>query len=162
MVTLIEKPTIVESVGNKPKAIEEYVGRVNSGHGGVSVARMKSPEGWQEPGQRPEFEEITVVLKGFVRVEYEGGVLDVKAGQAVVATAGRMGSVQLAWAGRGRVHSRLYARVLTRYRPPGRRRVTDRIVPGTKSWMHQTRTDITRKAPDAVYHKRLSSIREDR
>lgn len=85
MVTLIEKPTIVESVGNKPKAIEKYVGRVNSGHGGVSVARMKSPEGWQEPGQRPEFEEITVVLKGFVRVEYKGGVLDVKAGQAVVA-----------------------------------------------------------------------------
>lgn len=88
MVTLIEEPTIVESVGNKPKAIEEYVGRVNSGHEGVSVARMKSPEGWEEPGQRPEFEEITVVLKGLVRVEYEGGVLDVKAGQAVVARPG--------------------------------------------------------------------------
>ena len=88
MVTLIEEPTIVESVGNKPKTIEEYVGRVNSGHGGMSVARMRSPEGWEEPGQRPEFEEITVVLKGFVRVEYEGGVLDVQAGQAVVAHPG--------------------------------------------------------------------------
>ena len=88
MVTLIEEPTVIESVGNKPKAIEEYVGRVNSGHGGVSVARMKSPEGWEEPGQRPGFEEITVVLKGFVRVEYEGGVVDVQAGQAVVAHPG--------------------------------------------------------------------------
>ena len=88
MVTLIEKPTIVESVGNKPKAIEEYVGCVNSGHKGVSIARMKSPAGWEEPGQRPEFEEITVVLKGFVRVEYEGGFLDVQAGQAVVAKLG--------------------------------------------------------------------------
>jgi len=88
MVTLIEKPAIVESVGNKPKVIEEYVGRDNSGHEGVSVARMKSPAGWEEPGQRPEFEEITVVLKGFVRVEYEGGVLDVQAGQAVVTKPG--------------------------------------------------------------------------
>jgi mannose-6-phosphate isomerase-like protein (cupin superfamily) len=88
MVTLIEKPTIVESAGNKPKSIAEYVGRVNSGHAGVSIARMQSPEGWEEPGQRPEFEEVTVVLKGFVRVEYEGGLLDVQAGQAVVARPG--------------------------------------------------------------------------
>jgi len=88
MVTLIEKPKIVESAGNKPKSIEEYVGNVNSGHIGVSIARMKSPAGWEEQGQRPEFEEITVVLKGFVRVEYEGGVLDVGAGQAVVAKPG--------------------------------------------------------------------------
>ena len=88
MVTLIEKPTLVESVGNKPKAIEEYVGLVNSGNEGVSIARMKSPEGWAEPGQRPEFEEVTIVLKGFVRVEHEGGVLDVQAGQAVVAKPG--------------------------------------------------------------------------
>ena len=88
MVTLIENPAVVQSTGNKPKSIEEYVGRVNSGHEGVSVARMKSPEGWEEPGQRPEFEEITVVLKGFVRVEYEEGVLDVRAGQAVVAKPG--------------------------------------------------------------------------
>ncbi len=89
MVTLIEKPTIIESAGNKPKSIEEFVGRVNSGHESVSVARMKSPEGWQEPGQRPEFEELTLVLKGFVRVEHEEGVLDVQAGQAVVAEPGK-------------------------------------------------------------------------
>ena len=89
MVTLIENPAVVQSTGNKPKSIEEYVGRVNSGHERVSVARMKSPEGWEEPGQRPEFEEITVVLKGFVRVEYEGGVLNVQAGQAVVAKPGQ-------------------------------------------------------------------------
>ena len=88
MVTLIEKPKIIGSVGNKPKSIEEYVGRVNSGHEGVSIARMKSPKGWEEPGQRPEFEEITVVLKSFVRVEYEGGLLDVRAGQAVLARSG--------------------------------------------------------------------------
>jgi mannose-6-phosphate isomerase-like protein (cupin superfamily) len=88
MVTLIERPTIVASAGNKPKAIEEYVGLVNSGHEGVSIARMKSPAGWEEPGQRPDFEEITVVLRGFVRVEYEGGSLDVQAGQAVVAKSG--------------------------------------------------------------------------
>jgi mannose-6-phosphate isomerase-like protein (cupin superfamily) len=88
MVTLIEKPTLVESVGNKPKAIEEYVGRVNSGDEGVSIARMKSPEGWREPGQRPEFQEITIVLKGFMRVEHEDGVLDVEAGQAAIAKPG--------------------------------------------------------------------------
>jgi mannose-6-phosphate isomerase-like protein (cupin superfamily) len=85
MVTLIEKPTLVESVGNKPKVIEEYVGRVNTGDEGVSIAKMKSPEGWKEPGQRPAFQEITIVLKGFMRVEHEGGVLDVKTGQAVIA-----------------------------------------------------------------------------
>ncbi len=88
MPTLISKPSIVEAVGTKPKQIEEYAGRVNSGHEGVSVARMISPEGWEEPGQRPEFEEITVVLRGTLRVEYEGGHLDVNAGQAVVTSAG--------------------------------------------------------------------------
>ena len=88
MPTLIEKPTVVAAAGNKPKQIEEFAGRVNSGHAGVSVARMVSPEGWQEPGQRPEFEEITVVLRGMVRVEHEGGTLDVRAGQAVVAKPG--------------------------------------------------------------------------
>ncbi len=85
MPELIDKPTIIEAAGNKPKRIEEYAGRVNSGHQGVSVARMVSPQGWLEPGQRPEFEEITVVLKGMLRIEHEGGSLDVRAGQAVVA-----------------------------------------------------------------------------
>jgi mannose-6-phosphate isomerase-like protein (cupin superfamily) len=88
MPKLIEQPAVIQSAGNKPKRIEEYTGRVNSGHAGVSVARMVSPAGWQEPGQRPDFEEVTVVLKGMLRVEYEGGSLDVHAGQAVVAAPG--------------------------------------------------------------------------
>jgi len=70
------------------KRIEEFTGRVNSGHSAVSVARMVSPPGWKEPGQRPQFEEITVVLKGTVRVEHEGGIIDVNAGQAVVTSPG--------------------------------------------------------------------------
>lgn len=88
MPKLIEQPSIVQCVGTKPKMIQEYAGRVNSGHAAVSVARMVSPEGWEEPGQRPEFEEITVVLKGMLRVEHQEGVLDVRAGQAVVASPG--------------------------------------------------------------------------
>ena len=88
MPTLIQQPAVVQAVGTKPKRIEEYAGRVNSGHTGVSVARMLSPEGWEEPGQRPEFEEITVVLRGLLRVEHEGGALDVRAGQAIVAAPG--------------------------------------------------------------------------
>jgi quercetin dioxygenase-like cupin family protein len=88
MPRLIARPTIVQSAGNKPKQIEEYAGRVNSGHDTVSVARMRSPAGWQEPGQRPEFEEITVVIAGSLRVEYEGGEMEVNAGQAVVASPG--------------------------------------------------------------------------
>ncbi len=88
MPRLIAAPAIVTAAGNKPKRIEEYAGRVNSGHAGVSVAKMTSPEGWLEPGQRPEFEEITVVLKGRLRVEHEGGAIDVVAGQAVVTAPG--------------------------------------------------------------------------
>lgn len=88
MPTLIDKPTRVEAAGNKPKTIEEHVGRVNTGHQQVSVAHMVSPEGWQEPGQRPEFEEVTVVLKGMLRVEYEGGAMEVRAGQSVIAHPG--------------------------------------------------------------------------
>ena len=88
MPTLIAGPSIIQAAGTKPKRIEEYAGRVNSGHSGVSVARMVSPEGWQEPGQQPEFEEITVVLHGVLRVEHKDGVLDVRAGQAVIAHAG--------------------------------------------------------------------------
>jgi len=88
MPTLIAEPTVIKAAGNKPKRIEEFAGRVNSGHGTVSVARMVSPEGWREPGQRPEFEEVTVVLNGLIRVEHEGGTLDVRAGQAVVTHPG--------------------------------------------------------------------------
>jgi mannose-6-phosphate isomerase-like protein (cupin superfamily) len=88
MPKLIQHPAVIEAAGNKPKRIEEFAGRVNSAHTSVSVARVVSPEGWVEPVQRPEFEEITVVLKGMVRVEHEDGVLDVDAGQAVVAASG--------------------------------------------------------------------------
>jgi mannose-6-phosphate isomerase-like protein (cupin superfamily) len=86
--TLISQPTRVEAAGNKPKVIDEYVGRVNSGHGQLSIAHMRSPSGWVEPGQTPEFDEFTVVLKGTLRVTHRGGVLDVHAGQAVVAHRG--------------------------------------------------------------------------
>jgi mannose-6-phosphate isomerase-like protein (cupin superfamily) len=88
MPNLIAAPTIIQAAGQPPKRIEEYFGRVNSGHDSVSIARMVSPEGWQEPGQRPEFEELTVVLKGMVRVEHEGGAIEVRAGQAVVSKPG--------------------------------------------------------------------------
>ena len=88
MPRLIEHPTVIASAGNKPKQIQEFAGHVNSGHAGVSVARMISPAGWQEPGQRPEFEEITVVFRGLLRVEHAGGAMDVRAGQAVVSAAG--------------------------------------------------------------------------
>jgi quercetin dioxygenase-like cupin family protein len=89
MPRLIEQPTRITAVGNKPKQIEEFAGRVNSGHHDVSVARMKSPGGWVEPGQRPEFEEISLVLSGLLRVEHDGGVIDVRAGQAIVCEPGQ-------------------------------------------------------------------------
>src|SRR3954467_12796248 len=88
MPKLIGAPTVIAAAGNKPKRIEEYAGRVNSGHERLSVARMLSPQGWEEPGQRPEFEEITIVLRGTLRVEFEGGAFDVRAGQAVVTAPG--------------------------------------------------------------------------
>ncbi len=88
MPTLIGSPVRVEAAGNKPKLIEEYIGRVNSGTHGVSIAHMHSPPGWQEPGQAPEFDEFTVVLRGKLRVEHQGGSLEVAAGQAVIAHRG--------------------------------------------------------------------------
>jgi mannose-6-phosphate isomerase-like protein (cupin superfamily) len=88
MPRLIERPTIIDAAGNRPKQIQEFAGRVNSEHSAVSVARMVSPGGWQEPGQRPDFEEITVVLRGILRVEHEGGAINVHAGQAVVTSPG--------------------------------------------------------------------------
>ena len=89
MPKLIANPTIIEPAGNKPKRIEEYVGRVNSETPEVSVARMTSPEGWVEPGQRPQFDEYTLVLSGCLTVETESdGVLEVRAGQAVITRAG--------------------------------------------------------------------------
>ena len=93
MPTLIPHPTCIESAGNKPKVIEEYVGRVNTSTAAISVARMRSPEGWEEPGQTPEFDEYTVVLRGTLRVQHKSdqhrsGELDVAAGQAVIAHCG--------------------------------------------------------------------------
>ena len=88
MPRFIEAPTVIAAAGNKPKRIEEFAGRVNSGHATLSVARMVSPEGWVEPGQRPEFEEITVVLRGSLHVEHEQGMTIVRAGQAIVAAPG--------------------------------------------------------------------------
>ena len=88
MATLIPKPSVVEAAGNKPKIIEEYIGRVSSRTGDLSVAKMKSPSGWIEPGQTPEFDEYTLVLRGTLRVTTRGGTLDVHAGQAVIAPAG--------------------------------------------------------------------------
>ncbi len=88
MPRLIEKPTRVQAAGTKPKAIDELIGRVNSGDQGVSIALMNSPAGWVEPGQRPEFDEYTVVLEGALQVEHEGGSMLVRAGQAVHARPG--------------------------------------------------------------------------
>lgn len=85
---LISQPTRIQAAGTKPKLIDEYVGRVNSQTQNASVAHMRSPAGWEEPGQRPEFDEFTIVLKGSVRVKHEGGTLDVHAGQAVITRKG--------------------------------------------------------------------------
>lgn len=88
MPALIAAPARIEAAGTESKIIDEFAGRVNSGHTAVSVARMQSPEGWREPGQRPEFEEITVVLRGMLEVESEEGTLQVRAGQAVSVKPG--------------------------------------------------------------------------
>jgi mannose-6-phosphate isomerase-like protein (cupin superfamily) len=88
MPTLIDEPTRIAAHGEPPKTIEEFVGRGNTGDARLSIARMVSPEGWSEPGQRPEFTEFTVVLRGTLRVEHENGTLDVAAGQAVVTEPG--------------------------------------------------------------------------
>lgn len=88
MPVLLTQPTRVTAVGSKPKLIDEYVGRVNSKTEGVSVAHMRSPQGWEEPGQTPEFDEFTIVLKGMLRVKHKAGVMDVAAGQAVIARRG--------------------------------------------------------------------------
>lgn len=88
MPTLITKPTRITAAGNKPKIIEEFVGRVNSAENRLSLAHMRSPGGWIEPGQTPEFDEFTLVLKGSLRVTHKNGAWDVAAGQAVIAHAG--------------------------------------------------------------------------
>jgi mannose-6-phosphate isomerase-like protein (cupin superfamily) len=86
--TLISQPTRIQAAGTRPKLIDEYIGRVNTNTQTASVAHMRSPAGWEEPGQRPEFDEFTIVLKGLVRVKHETGTMDVAAGQAVIANKG--------------------------------------------------------------------------
>ncbi len=88
MPKLIPEPTRVEAVGNKPKLIDEYVGRLNTSTKDLSVAHMRSPGGWVEPGQTPEFDEYTIVLKGLLRVEHQAGTLDIQAGQGVIVQGG--------------------------------------------------------------------------
>jgi mannose-6-phosphate isomerase-like protein (cupin superfamily) len=88
MAILIEKPTKIESAGNKPKVIEEFIGKVNSKTNSVSIAKMNSPEGWIEPGQTPEFDEYTLVLKGILQVKTKTDVFEVKAGQAIILPKG--------------------------------------------------------------------------
>jgi ethanolamine utilization protein EutQ len=86
--TLIPAPTTIAPAGNKPKRIDEYIGRVNSQTSETSIAHMHSPAGWEEPGQTPEFDEFTLVLGGMLRVEHAGGTIEVRAGQAVIAHRG--------------------------------------------------------------------------
>ncbi len=88
MPILISHPTRIQAAGTKPKLIDEYIGRVNSKSPAVSVAHMRSPEGWSEPGQTPEFDEYTIVLKGVLRVAHKSGHVEVRAGQAVIAHRG--------------------------------------------------------------------------
>jgi mannose-6-phosphate isomerase-like protein (cupin superfamily) len=88
MPTLIDHPTVIPAAGSKPKVIEEFAGRVNTGTPDVSIARMVSPQGWEEPGQTPDFDEYTLVLRGMLRVTHADGTIDVRAGQAVIAHRG--------------------------------------------------------------------------
>ena len=88
MITWIASPSIIEAAGNKPKTIEEFIGRVNTGTAGVSIARMKSPAGWIEPGQAPEFNEYTIVLKGMLRVKTNHEIMDIHEGEAIITRAG--------------------------------------------------------------------------
>ena len=84
----ISSPSIIESEGNKPKVIEEYVGRVNSGTNSISIAKMSSPSGWKEPGQKPQFDEYTIVLRGTLKVESRTETLIIKEGEAVIVNSG--------------------------------------------------------------------------
>jgi ethanolamine utilization protein EutQ (cupin superfamily) len=88
MIHVIKKTTVIKAAGNKPKVIGEFIGKVNSQTADISIARMKSPGGWKEPGQRPEFDEYSLVLKGFLRVKTENITVDIKAGEAVISYRG--------------------------------------------------------------------------
>jgi quercetin dioxygenase-like cupin family protein len=109
MVNLIQQPTVIMAAGNKSKEIAEYVGRMNSATESLSIAHMKSPAGWSEPGQTPEFDEYTVVFRGTLRAETRAGTIDVKAGQAILARRGELGALQHAGPQWRRVCGGVYA-----------------------------------------------------
>lgn len=88
MPTLVSSPKIIEAAGNKPKIIREFIGRVNTSSQNISIAKMTSPGGWEEPGQTPEFDEYTLVLKGTLKVETKSQTFEVKGGQAIITYAG--------------------------------------------------------------------------
>ena len=116
MPQVIAAPKLIVAAGNKPKQIEEFIGLANSGDRAMSVARMQSPAGWTEPGQRPEFREISIVLSGRLRVEHEGGMFDVSARQAVVCEPGEW--VRYGTAGWHRIYRGLFAGVFAEHGPP--------------------------------------------
>ena len=118
MPTLISQPTRIQAAGNKPKVIDEYIGRVNSHTSAASIAHMRSPQGWEEPGQTPEFDEFTIVLKGMVRVQHKGGTLDVRRPGCDRASR-RMGEVLYPDRGWSRVHCGVPAGVLDGDCAPG-------------------------------------------
>ena len=118
MPTLVAQPTRIRAAGTKPKLIDEFIGRVNTKTSGVSVAHMRSPQGWEEPGQTPEFDEFTIVLKGALLVKHKGGELDVAAGQAVIAHQRRMDPIFHARRRRGRIHRGMPAGFRHGNRPP--------------------------------------------
>ena len=89
MISVIKEPKVIKAAGNKPKIIEEFIGKVNSQTQDLSIARMKSPSGWEEPGQTPEFDEYSLVLKGFLRIKTQNETLDIKAGEAVIVQKGQ-------------------------------------------------------------------------
>ena len=120
MPELIEHPSRVEAAGTPPKLIDEFVGRVNNGEERLSIARMRSPRGWSEPGQRPAFDEYTLVLSGCLRVEHEGGTLDVRAEQAVLVRAGEWARYSSPEPGGAEYVADLPAGVRARPRAPGR------------------------------------------
>ena len=120
MPELISQPRRVPAAGEPPKLIDEFVGRASTGDAGLSIARMRSPSGWAEPGQRPEFDEFTVVLRGTVVVEFEGGQMTVEAGQAVHARPGEWVRYSTPGGGRCRVRVGLPACVRPGHRAPRR------------------------------------------
>ena len=145
MPTLVAEPTRIRAAGTKPKLIDEFIGRVNTKTSGVSVAHMRSPQGWEEPGQTPEFDEFTLVLKGILRVKHKTGELDVAAGQAVIAHRGRVGSIFHARRRRNRIHRRMPAGIRDGNRPS--RQLNSVILSASMHFAEDDRSEIPTAAP---------------